>query len=146
MRMRRALRIEPARRDFTPKMNLYQGHIGDDYPLCADLAPRHFLRVGAKYRYLGGSSDARSGAQTELIFGRDQSGAGANPERRPLFTPEPLGSALHAALCHADPVSGACRPQSFVTLSANLPCHGVECALNELRLVRLDVGGTYVFY
>ena len=141
------LRIEPARRDFTPKMNLYQGHIGDAYPLCADLAPRHFLRAGARYRYLVGTSEASSGARTELIFGRDWSTAAYdNPDMKPLFTPDPTGSALHAALCNADPISGSCRAQSTVTLSVNLPCHGVECEVNDLRLVRIEVGGTYVFY
>ena len=36
-------KVLPIRRDFTPKMNLYQGHIGDAYPLCNDLPPRTFL-------------------------------------------------------------------------------------------------------
>ena len=34
--------IEADKRDLLPKMDLWQGHLGDGYPLCTDLAPRAF--------------------------------------------------------------------------------------------------------
>lgn len=36
--------VEGERRDQFPKMNLYQGFIGDNYPLCEDLPEKSFLR------------------------------------------------------------------------------------------------------
>jgi len=32
------------------------GYIGDKFPLCEDLPERHFLKKGATFRFLGGSS------------------------------------------------------------------------------------------
>jgi hypothetical protein len=40
-------------RDVFPKTDLYGGYIGDGFPLCVDLPPKHFLRRGATYRLLG---------------------------------------------------------------------------------------------
>jgi hypothetical protein len=47
------MRILPERRDAFPKMDLHDGYIGDRLPLCNSLAPRAFLRAGARYSYLG---------------------------------------------------------------------------------------------
>ncbi len=38
-------------------MDLHDRYIGDRYPLCVDMPTRSFLRVGARYRYLGLASD-----------------------------------------------------------------------------------------
>ena len=44
---------QTSRRDLFPKMDLYSGHLGDAYPLCADFGAKPFLRKGARYSYLG---------------------------------------------------------------------------------------------
>lgn len=54
----RVHRVEPMNingrwRDVFPKTDLYGGYIGDGFPLCVDLPPKHFLRRGATYRLLG---------------------------------------------------------------------------------------------
>ena len=127
------------RRDFTPKMNLYQGHIGDAYPLCNDLPPRAFLRVGAKYRYLGTSP------ATQLLNGKEWVDW-ATSINQPIFAPEVGASSLYAALCNADQATGTCRFRSSVVLTSHLPCHGTECEVGTLRVVRVAAGGTSVFY
>ena len=43
-------------RDWFAKLDLLNGHIGDQYPLCEDLPDKPFLRKGATYRLLGGHS------------------------------------------------------------------------------------------
>ena len=45
--------IKPTWRDTFPKTSLDGGFIGDRYPVCTDLPPRAFLRIGARYQYLG---------------------------------------------------------------------------------------------
>eukprot|EP00804_Cyclotella_cryptica_P004534 CCRYP_006892-RA/>CCRYP_006892-RA protein AED:0.17 eAED:0.17 QI:494/0.84/0.6/1/0.94/0.9/20/0/2106 len=51
------LRIrDVSERDWFPKISTNGGYIGDKYPLCADLPERHFLKKGATFRLLGGSS------------------------------------------------------------------------------------------
>jgi hypothetical protein len=44
-------------KDHLPKLGIDRQYIGDGYPLCTDLPPRHFLNKGATYRLLG--SDPR---------------------------------------------------------------------------------------
>ena len=126
--------IEADKRDLLPKMDLWQGHLGDGYPLCTDLAPRAFLRAGARYRYLGATS------APDLTQGRDWS-TSPDEERAPLFTPAPNASGLYAALCNAHPATGLCRFQSTLTLTQQLPCHGDECTVTTLRVVRVEAGG-----
>ena len=79
-----------------PKMDLYDGYLGDGYPLCTALPPRAFLRKGARYQLVGGAP--RSDA---LIL-------------------EPNGSALLAALCDAGD-DGRCRLRPEVVLNETLP-------------------------
>ena len=43
-------------KDWFPKIDLNEGYIGDRFPLCTDLPQHHFLKQGAKFRLLGGSS------------------------------------------------------------------------------------------
>ena len=45
--------IKPSWRDEFPKMNLFDGYIGDAYPLCKDIPLQSFLRKGAHYRIHG---------------------------------------------------------------------------------------------
>ena len=35
------------KRDLFPKLSLHSGHLGDGFPLCADLPSRPFLREGS---------------------------------------------------------------------------------------------------
>ena len=43
-------------RDWNPKRSLTNGYIGDRYPLCVDMPEQAFLKIGAKFRYLGNTS------------------------------------------------------------------------------------------
>ena len=48
----------------------------------------------------------------------------------PRLVLDPAASSLHAALCNASASSSPCSFASIVTLDANLPCHGLECAID----------------
>ena len=52
------MQIVPEYRDAFPKSSLNGGFIGDTYILCEDLPDKPFLKTGAKFRLLGGSSGA----------------------------------------------------------------------------------------
>ena len=77
------MRIVGASRDAFPKMDLYDGYLGDGYPLCRDAPPRRFLRKGAAYSYLGHTSLPRQQS------GRNGSG----------FLALSTASALYRTLC-----------------------------------------------
>ena len=49
------LRLEVDKHDFFPKSSVDGNWIGDRYPLCVDLPKHHFLKLGAKYEFRGGS-------------------------------------------------------------------------------------------
>jgi hypothetical protein len=125
------MRIDAAWRDPFPKMDLYHGHIGDAYPLCTDLAPQAFLRVGAKFRFLG------TRGKSEYITGRDWDFSEPAPNE-PVFTPS-ADSALFATLCNADATTGICQFGSVVTLDTNLVCQGDECGMETIRVIKLNV-------
>jgi len=128
--------IVEAWRDTFPKMNLYKGYVGDSRPLCSDLGRRPFLRAGARYRYLGQNQRVPA-----LSHGLDwTSVSGSTGDNAPYFRSE-SSSALYALLCDADGASGDCRFKSSVVLSGNLPCHGLECHVDTLRIVLITVGG-----
>jgi uncharacterized protein (DUF1800 family) len=128
--------VQPEARDAFPKMDLYKGHVGDAFPLCADLPPQHFLRAGARFRFLG-----RRGVP-DLVPGRDiWEYDDPAPVNQPLFAPDPAASALHGALCDADAATGACRFHSSITLDGNLACHGEECNLETLRVIKVRPAG-----
>jgi hypothetical protein len=58
----------------------------------------------------------------------------------------PAQSALYKALCNALPSSPTeCRYQSEVVLDATLPCSGLECTLDTVRVVGMNETGR-VFY
>jgi len=65
------LQIIAELRDPFPKSALEGGYIGDRwYPLCLDLPSRSFLRQGAKYRLLGGTSRADLNAHVPEYSGK----------------------------------------------------------------------------
>ena len=135
-------RVRPERRDMFPKMNLYGGYLGDAYPLCSDLPQQSFLRPGAKYRFLG------SEGKPELINGRDHWGFGETQQvHRPLFSPDLHHSHLHKALCGLNASSGEhCRFQSSIVLDTALPCHGQECDLDTVRVVKITTASGVPYY
>ncbi len=49
------MRIEIDSHDFFPKPSIDGNWIGDRYPLCVNLPQRHFLKIGATFRFRGGS-------------------------------------------------------------------------------------------
>lgn len=130
------LLIRAERRDAFPKMNLYQRHIGDTYPLCSDLAPRAFLRSGATYRYLGttDSADLSVSVDWSNVNWLTQSSTTVPP-----FAPDPSSSSLYAAL------TGSGFPQTVV-LTSNLACHGTECDVDTARVIQILYGGTSYYF
>ena len=127
------MRIRLEYRDFFPKMGLLQRYIGDGYPLCADLPPRHFLRKDAKYRLLGSSP------LPELQFDNEWD------YRAVRFVADPEG-ALNSALCGADSgISSSCTYPGIVTLSETINCVGRECEVDTVRVVQVE-GGMYYEY
>lgn len=54
------MRIEVDSHDFYPKTSVDDNWIGDRYPLCVDLPRHHFLKIGATFRFRGGSGRPQS--------------------------------------------------------------------------------------
>ena len=127
-----SLDIVPAYRDASPKMDLFDGFIGDGYPLCVDLPKRPFLRKGFTYVYRGSTPD-------DLGSLTDDDGV------LPLMTVDSPSSALFQALCV--PADGACTFPSEVTLAQSLPCFRHECGKDRAPIVHIvDGSGTDAYY
>ena len=131
------------RRDLFPKINLYGGYLGDGEPLCADLPPRHFLSVGARWSFLGSSPQAT--LQPEALFPGTTSALAALgsdwPERVPRLRLNPRTSSLHRHLCGSMGSAStpappqACNLRSEVRLPLTLPCDGDECDVDTATVV-----------
>ena len=125
------------KRDVFPKLNLYDRHLGDGYPICSERPLRAFLRAGAKYNLLGNSAEPK--------LQEDPTSWEGSPAT-PRLTLDPSASALYRALC-ADPANGgACTFPLTVTLSSHLACDGRECAVDTARVVRLTSAGNVTQY
>ncbi len=124
------IRIET--HDWFPKMDLNDGWIGDRYPLCVDLPERPFLRKGATYRLLGGTSTPRM--QFDL-----PEWDGDESAKRFVLSRE---SALYKQLC-SESSSGKCTYPDKVVLQENLGCSGPECRVDTVRVVQVHHG---IFY
>ena len=130
------------KRDLFPKSNLYDGHLGDGAPLCADLPPRHFLSKGARWSYRGQSKAATKqpeaiDSQTITLMLRIDQYAGSHggypaPEDVPRLRPDPA-SALYRELCGVE--HGPCKFRSEIDLPETLQCHGEECAIDTAVIV-----------
>jgi uncharacterized protein (DUF1501 family) len=125
------MRIVPGWRDPFPKSHLNGGFIGDGYPLCSDLPDRAFLKAGAKYRLLGGKSLPEL-MKDPSFFSKDE-----------LYTIlrmdlDPLSSNLYQKLHNGG------NYKVLVTLDTDIICHGAECNVDTLRVVK--VGGVYYEY
>ena len=128
---KRRNRIDPMRikaewRDRFPKSNLYEGYIGDSYPLCVDLPSKMFLKKGAKYRLLGGSS------LPELMEDPIEFETGEQVKHFNLDT----DSALKKLLCNED-LNSTCHYQNSVTLQFPIICGGSECHIDTIRVVKV---------
>ncbi|GMH88299.1 hypothetical protein TrST_g6936 [Triparma strigata] len=113
-------------RDRFPKRALDGKFIGDGYPLCRDLPSQAFLKVGARYSYLGSSFKPR-----KQHYGFDEDESTDSSFAFTLDSSSPLYAKL-AAL------------QSEHELTENLQCFGAECSLETLKVVR--VGNVYYEY
>eukprot|EP01013_Petalomonas_cantuscygni_P025363 TRINITY_DN472_c1_g1_i8.p1 TRINITY_DN472_c1_g1~~TRINITY_DN472_c1_g1_i8.p1 ORF type:complete len:2177 (+),score=570.77 TRINITY_DN472_c1_g1_i8:136-6531(+) len=141
--------IVPTYRDPFPKMDLFDGYLGDGYPLCKDFPARAFLRTGATWRSLGGTPQPLMSDDPGRLYPdvpnitnvTNTSGGGG-------WLQPSSSSALYASLCRRS--GGRCTFPSEVTLTSNLACHGQECLLGfgHPRLVRVvDAStGTVVYY
>ena len=112
------MKIEAQWRDPFPKMDLHLGFVGDKQPLCIELPDKQFLRIGAKYRLLGSS-------------------------KRPDLQEQPSSWNVHSVKVTTLDSNSQLRSalsglQSEITLTANLICTGIECDLDNVRLVEIQ--------
>lgn len=124
-------------RDAYPKTDLYDGYIGDQYPICADLPNREYLRKGARYSYLGHSPLPKKQDDGPIMLD--------DPQLNPRLAPDPTKSALYQRLCHAIGVSSTCTFPSEIVLSDDLPCDGMECLVDTAIVVKIQAGAESVF-
>jgi len=115
-------------RDWFPKMNLYDGYIGDGYPLCRDLPDQAFLRKGAAYRLIGSEEHAEQQKDKWDVY-----------DYKMYVTLENGGtSSLFNTLCQPRSPGGTdCQYPSYVDITQNLPCTGIECRIQTFRVVRV---------
>eukprot|EP00957_Ditylum_brightwellii_P126788 9664484-Ditylum_brightwellii.AAC.1 len=107
--------------DLSPKRDLNDGWVGDRYPLCVDLPPKHFLKKGATYTLLGSQSTPR----LQWVDGRSNHlGASGNWEGNNNVKRLSLqkGGQLYNALCAALTEGGDCTYPSAITLDESLTC------------------------
>jgi hypothetical protein len=114
------------------QMGLNRAYIGDGYPLCSDLPSQHFLKRGATYRLLGSKPKPR------LLNDPKSWTDSTTTKRLSLDTT----SILYQALCKAS--GGVCSYPAKVVLPTNIACTGVECEIDEPRII--EVSGMYYEY
>ena len=114
-------------RDRFPKSDLYDGYIGDGYPLCVDIPPKQFLRKGSKYILLGASALPELMTDDSLFTER--------------FVLNETTSSLFSLLCNFQ--EDACQFPMQVTLDKNLVCDKKECDVDTVRVVEVTPN---VFY
>jgi len=128
------MRIQASWRDRFPKSELNDGYIGDGYALCADFPTRMFLRKSATYRFLGSSS------LPELMDNPAQLSSDPTAKRVILDNT----SALRALLCNVDS-NGNCRYSSVASVLSNIPCVGIECYVDTMRVVQITNSSFYEY-
>ena len=129
------MRIQASWRDRFPKTDLDGGYIGDYfYPLCEESPTQMFLRVGAKYRFLG-SSNLPDLMEDPVAFATDST------IKRFILDDS---SELKTFICNEDS-NGQCQYQSSVTLTSNLSCTGDECNVESVRVIQV-APSTYYEY
>ena len=120
------LRIEGQWRDASPKMDLDGSYIGDKVPLCVDRPEKQFLRKGATYRLVGSSY--------QPMFHSPQ-WSSVDQDKVKILSLS-TSSGLYSKLCNGSP--GSCNFQTVVTIDTNLGCVGIECSVDDLRLVQVQ--------
>ena len=138
------MKLSAEKRDMFAKARLggptVGGHLGDGFPLCGKMAPRQFLRKGARFEYHG----------RESLLGFVHDNPDGRPNIREHFAPDPANSALYEALCDRRAMSDGAQRCSFpvvVTLDADLNCYGAaECGADLLRAVKIVDGDNVAFY
>ena len=125
--------IQATARDPFPKLGLKQIYIGDLYPLCVDKPRYHFLKRGAKYRLLAGSSSPE--------LQNDPASWEGNSEA--IRVNLPSNSHLYDALCNYQDDTSSCSFPSVVTIDTDLTCIGIECDVDTVRVVEVIAG---IFY
>ena len=138
------------KRDLFPKFNLYNGHLGDGYPLCADLPLKHFLAKHARWSYLGLNPNAVRQPEALAASTAYELSAASWLDGVPRLTLDPSASSLHAALCRRPNGASSATPCSFaseVELNSSLPCHGKECLVDTVIVVDvLDLASNVTVY
>jgi len=127
-------RIDIDKHDFFPKQSIEDGWIGDRYPLCEDLPKHHFLKIGATYRFRGGSSIPTS-QYMPASWDADEK------IKRFVLSPD---SMLYKKLCDPDP-AGNCNFSNVVTLDENLNCFGNECSVDSVIIAQISPGAFYEY-
>lgn len=113
-------------------MGLNRKYVGDGYPLCADLPSKHFLKRGATYRLLGPKPSPR-------LLNDPASWTDSLAKKRLVLD---TSSKLYQVLCQLS--GNVCTYPSKVVLQANVACTGIECEIDEPRIV--VVNGMYYEY
>ena len=127
--------LEASWRDRFPKSDTSGNYIGDFfYPLCVDLPNKHFLKAGAKYRFLGGSS------LPELMNDPSEFKSDDSIKRLILNS----SSFLREELCNADS-SGECQFANTAVLQSSKKCDKIECDVDNVRVVQLDTSSFYEY-
>ena len=131
------MRMMMSQRDMWPKTDLTGGYIGDGLQLCVDLPPKHFLRRGGTYQYLGPSALPRKSFLPPAF-------ADLTNRYNAWLELHNTESSLYRALCQPNTTTGAdghCQFMSDVTLAEALPCHGTECLVDTAEVVMLRGAG-----
>ena len=126
--------VVPQWRDSLPKTDLSGGFIGDRHPLCVDLAEKMFLRKGATYQLLGGSTRFHKDLELDI-----------NDKPATILNPDPTRSLLHETLCKSSVGTGNCTYPNEVILERTLDCTGLECQIDAARMVELAEGVVYEY-
>jgi hypothetical protein len=125
-------------RDHFPKLGLDGKYIGDSYPLCEDFPSDSFLRKGAKWKLLG---KTKLSEDQDLLLLDETAADGPNSNVEVIVLSP--SSTLAKKLCGN--LEGKCTYQSIVEIDYNLPCKGIECSLDGIRVVEIGEGIYYEF-
>jgi len=118
--------LDIEKHDLFPKRGLDGKYIGDRFPRCEDLPERAFLRKGAKYRLLGGTSSPKWQVD-------DPEWDGDETIKRVVLSPG--SSQLYAKLCNTN--GNTCDFPTTLVLDTNLDCDGTECNVDTVRVIQV---------
>jgi Protein of unknown function (DUF1800) len=129
------LMIDLELRDVYPKMGLNRRYIGDGYPLCSDMPKGHFLKKGATYRLI-------TKRVPEIHI--DPSDWATDPLAKRLRVVGSGGISLFSKLCGSQTVAD-CTRQTKIVFDEDVPCNGIECSLDTVRVVEISDGIYYEY-